>query len=258
MHNIACFRPFSNFRILFFEFLFFRNCCPARANNVKLTKKNNLILVFIFPGCILSQNLRHSAAVCLREHRHLPKMLFYNAKGGIMTTKKNFHREETLDLMAKAYHDLLVEVGPLLQSNKYIESGLKEGLNKFLSNVWISCNGKERTDYISKDAEMIRKKEGQESHPKGLVYEHMVPKNEYIQKVCLSAAKEGKCLSIVQIRRLLQKYWVTATITEREHEKLRECGFARKMPEPWDETDVFARYAAAKISLIPFKSSGRD
>ncbi|GEM_PF-1081028 len=161
------------------------------------------------------------------------------------------NKGQMLEWMAEAYYDLLVGIVPLLQKNPCIEVGLKEGLNKFLSNLCIKYRGKDETDFYSEKAkEMLDKSSKLKKRPKGLEYEHMVPKEQYIQKVCLDAAKEGK-LCVDDIKELLTKYWKIATITKEEHDALSKAGYAGKMPDDWDKIDIFARYDKAGIKLDP-------
>lgn len=147
--------------------------------------------------------------------------------------------------MAVAYHDLLVQIGPLMNSNPDVERGLKEGLNKFLSNVCISLVGKKNTDYYSVKAKAQLDKG--DSHD--LVYEHMVPKAKYIQDKCVECAKNGEIKSVEEIEAILSKYWRIATITKDEDKLLNKLN----MPDDWDGSDIQARYRDKGIDLISVK-----
>lgn len=78
------------------------------------------------------------------------------------------------------------------------------------------------------------------------MFEHLVPKSAYIQKPCEILAAKG-LLTVEHVEDLLTRYWKLATITREEDRKLH----SRKMPEDWDLCDVFARYKAAGIKLVP-------
>lgn len=157
-------------------------------------------------------------------------------------------RDTLIIRLAHAYHNLLLTLSPDLISNNDILLGIKEGLNKFLSNLAIKLNGKydlNSADYISCEA-LAQIKRGDKSD---LVYEHMIPKELYVQGPCLNAALTGNCLSYQQIYDLLNKYWFIAIITKAEDIQLNLAGLRRKMPDNWDKQNIFARYNAVKIHL---------
>lgn len=158
-------------------------------------------------------------------------------------TNETMTREMLLTRMADAYYELLAAVAPLLKKNGDIEDGVREGLNKFLSNLCISLVGKLETDYYSEDAlEKLRK--GDRGH---LIYEHMVPKNVYQDKI-VDDFKAGKIKNAGDIKAVLEKYWYIATITSSEDKLL----FPRKaMPETWDKQNIFARYDEIRDRLVP-------
>lgn len=158
------------------------------------------------------------------------------------------NRTELITHLAKAYYELLITLKPCLLSNNDVFLGIKEGLNKFLSNLAIKLNGKyniDSADYISCEA-LAQIKRGDKHE---LIYEHMVPKELYIQGPCLSAILNDKCLSYQEIYNLLDKYWFIAIITKAEDIQLNLAGLRRKMPENWDKQNIFARYNAVKIHL---------
>lgn len=155
--------------------------------------------------------------------------------------------------MAKAYYQVLTALKPVMQENEDIKIGIKEGLGKFLSNIYIklSENGKRDTDYYSSEA-LKHIDDGTT-----LIFEHIVPKARYIQEPCLNACLNGKfedgtSFSEEGIENLLVKYWKTATVTKEEDDLL----LRRKMPNGWQVDDnVFARYKEAKITLFDKKRS---
>jgi hypothetical protein len=133
-------------------------------------------------------------------------------------------------------------------------SGIREGLNKFLSNAFLSLD--KRSKYLKGNfysLEALNKVNVGDF--KGLVYEHMVPKSKYIQKRCENAARE-RTLTIEYINDLLDKYWFIAVITKDEDTSLRTFD----MPNDWDGKNIFQRYQEAKISLVqsPFMSTNDE
>jgi hypothetical protein len=156
------------------------------------------------------------------------------------------NREKTIKHLAGAYFNVLSTLGTSLNDSN-IYAGLKEGLNKFLSNLAIKLNGKyttESADYISCEAlAQIKKHDLSE-----LVYEHMVPKEKYIQSVCLNKAMQGT-LTYQDVYELLNKYWFIAIITKSENLQLNLAGLRSTMPKNWDGKNIFARYNYTNIHL---------
>jgi hypothetical protein len=146
--------------------------------------------------------------------------------------------------MAEAYFSILTAVD-WTSADSVI--GLREGLNKFLSNVYLKAvlRGTKKhhcTHMISLDAlALVKAGKGE-----NLVFEHVVPKDAYIQKPCEARAVEG-VLTVEFIEDLLKSYWRIASVTSEEAGRLH----ARRMPEGWDGIEVLARYHAAGIDLVP-------
>ena len=155
-------------------------------------------------------------------------------------------REMLLTRMARAYYDLLAVVVPLMKKDKDIEKGIREGLNKFLSNLCISLVGKLETNYYSKDAIKELAKGGPKKDQATLIYEHMVPKNYYQDKI-INDFKEGKIKTPDEIRDTLEKYWHIATITSEEDKRLVP---RKSMPKGWDGKDIFVRYVNIRDQLV--------
>lgn len=124
--------------------------------------------------------------------------------------------------------------------------GAKEGLNKFLSNAYLcSFPGRRKhqlTQLVSEAAQDRLKGKS----TVGLVFEHVVPKRQIIQKPCEDLAREGK-LTTEFVLSLLRRYWVLAMVTKEEDRRLA----SRAMPFGWDAQDILARYKAAGITLVP-------
>ena len=123
-------------------------------------------------------------------------------------------------------------------------AGLREGLNKFPSNAFLSIYPEQKYlsgDYYSPSA--LAKIQSRDFS--GLIFEHMVPKAKYIQMPCEKAAQRG-LLDINDMRDLFHKFWKIAIITSEENARL--SGYL--MPRDWDHQDIFARYKEAEIKLI--------
>lgn len=163
--------------------------------------------------------------------------------------KTEISRNEAIKRMAEAYYILLTTLSEPLRMNTDLNAGIKEGLNKFLSILCIKLRGKykiQSVEYISPNAlELIK-----QGNTKDLIYEHMIPKELYIQSRCLNAIKQRRPLSLDAIYNMLNKYWYIALITKEEDKLLNSLKLRKQMPEIWDGEDVLARYKAANIALI--------
>ena len=152
-------------------------------------------------------------------------------------------RREANAQLAHTYYKLLTTLD---WSDPVLIGGLREGLNKFLSNAHIaSFPGRSKyykTHYVSAAA----LNQLQSRDMKGLVFEHLVPKRRYIQEPCEARAIAGD-ISVGFIQERLDKYWVLATVTTAEDSRLLRTD----MPDEWDEKDVQARYSHAGIILQP-------
>ncbi len=145
--------------------------------------------------------------------------------------------------LAESYCKLLNSID---WTDELVVKGLKEGLNKFLSNAFASqshfqsMHKHHKTHLISSAAlQQLKAKK----YP-GLRYEHLVPKQKYIQGPCEERAKKGE-LTVDFVEDLLNKHWEIATITKEEDELLHRT----KMPVDWDGVNRRARYENAGIEL---------
>jgi hypothetical protein len=155
-------------------------------------------------------------------------------------------RQDLIKTLANSYFNFLFLNGQAFKNKDY-EIGLKEGKNKFLSNLAISKTGKykiDSTDFISEAAykQLIA------GNTSNLVYEHMVPKTKYIQEPLEKEAMNNQ-LNYEKVFHTLNKYWFTCLITKDEDKKLNSLNLRNKMPSDWDGLNIFARYSAAKIKL---------
>lgn len=152
-------------------------------------------------------------------------------------------REDLLKKLAKSYYKLLVSID---WEDQILINGLREGLNKFLSNAYLNsfkANKYHKCDFYSESALDVLNN-GKQS--RNLVFEHVVPKSQYIQKPCEDKAKKG-ILTLDFVEELVLKYWVIAVITKEEDELLSKY----QMPDTWDGTNILARYEKANIKLTP-------
>lgn len=154
--------------------------------------------------------------------------------------------------MAAAYQKLLTSVD---WDDPLLIAGLREGLNKFLSNAHLALfrgqNKYHKTHFVSVQAlEQLQKRQHSE-----LTWEHLVPKDEYIQKPCERLAAQH-ALSVGSVEELLRMYWKLATITNEENRLLS----AKRMSSGWDGKNVLARYEAVGVELVrnPFFEVGRS
>ena len=78
----------------------------------------------------------------------------------------------------------------------------------------------------------------------GVVYDHCVPYRVLQDKLLSLDSPEP-----LSIREVLEQYAVACLITKYEDRLLTRIGLNNKMPEPWNETDVLARYKTAGIDV---------
>ena len=144
--------------------------------------------------------------------------------------------------LAKAYYKLLVAID---WNDEIFVSGLREGLNKFISNAFLAYHKGKNKYHKSHYVSVLALEKLKLNDPKGLIYEHIVPKTKYIQEPCEKLAKEGK-LTVDFIEAKLDAYWKLATVTKEEDQRLD----THSMPKNWDGVDIFARYKSASIELV--------
>jgi hypothetical protein len=144
--------------------------------------------------------------------------------------------------LAEAYYKLLTAID---WNDEILVKGLREGLNKFLSNAFASQFPKKHKHHKTHKISRAAKKQLDAKKYVGLRYEHLVPKQKYIQGPCEELAKRGE-LTVEYIVQLLDKYWFVATITKEEDDRLRRTS----MHTGWDEENIFDRYEFAGIELL--------
>ena len=144
-----------------------------------------------------------------------------------------------MESIVRAYIELLEAIN---FNNPIIYSGIREGLNKFLSNAFLDQPGHKYQNghfYSQMACEKVNKKDYTR-----LIFEHMIPKHKYIQKPCMEMAMKNN-LDQNKVRELINKDWKIAIITKEENSRLR----GRTMPKDWDGEDIFRRYNDAGIQL---------
>lgn len=161
-------------------------------------------------------------------------------------------RERIMRTLADKYYYFLTVLP--FEDELYMQ-GMVEPRRKFLANLHITlirqslppaCSDwRYSTDHVSEMALHLLQRGTWNKDE--LIYEHMVPKTRYIKEPCEAAARRG-VLTPDYVYDLLVRYLWTATIHASENERLAQ---RTKMPPNWDEIDVFARYKAKGIILIP-------
>ncbi|HVL69287.1 MAG TPA: hypothetical protein VM364_18665 [Vicinamibacterales bacterium] len=145
--------------------------------------------------------------------------------------------------LAAAYFKLLTAID---WQDAVLVAGLREGLNKFLSNAHLALyrgrNKYHKTHFITPAAQ-DRISAGVYSD---LVWEHLVPKTAYIQEPCEREARAGT-LTVDAIRQRLDRFWWLATVTREDDRLLHRL----RMPPDWDGSNVRARYEAVGLVLLP-------
>lgn len=159
------------------------------------------------------------------------------------TTPEHDPIHNAIDTLARAYFKVLRAVD---WNDPLVVGGLREGLNKFLSNAHLAYfrgkNKYHKTHWISQAALI----QIQSNSFTKLVFEHIVPKNVYIQSPCETRARNGT-LTLDFILETLKQHWQLATVTADEDKKLAR----RVMPVGWDGKDMLARYRDVGVTLLP-------
>src|SRR5437773_1673703 len=94
-------------------------------------------------------------------------------------------------------------------SDEILVKGTQEGRNKFLSNAFASQFPKKHKHHKT---HLISEAALKQLHAKNydeLIYEHLVPKQEYVQKPCEDLARKGE-LTVEFVLQLLNQYWQVA------------------------------------------------
>ena len=159
-----------------------------------------------------------------------------------------YNREKTLKSLASLYFKFLNNID--WEDEVYVNT-LNETTTNYLTyaflTVFKSRGGFKKyrnvSNYITEDAlEILRTKKKSEVS-KYLRFEHMVPKNKYIQGPLERQAKDGR-LTLEGVYEILNKYWYIATVTVEENNML----LPSEMPDDWDNLDHLSRYKEAGLN----------
>lgn len=203
---------------------------------------------------------------------------------------KNIALDKLYQKMAESYVKYIVPILPAYIKDKndkgdiIFTEGLKEGLNKYLSNAYIGsfiyqykketknhirkAERRLTTHFFTEDAyskieDKIKNNNLKNQDLKGLVFEHAIPKNIYQDKIMDKMKDiENNELRINYIKNLLKEYWIIVTVTEAENKLLSEKN--RKIKKLYDiesyKNNKFIRYKNAKLydSLKINKHLGKE
>lgn len=163
-----------------------------------------------------------------------------------------FNREEYIKYLSENLFDLLYLKNKIKDSylRKYHLKSKSIGDDLyFLTESYFRKQGLFKGKYHMADFMTFKAENSLRTKDKTvlLVYEHMVPKNIYINRI----VKEINSGNLTEdfVYNLLNKYYYVCTVTKEEDKKLSST----KMPGGWDEINPFYRYDVAGIEYIPNK-----
>jgi hypothetical protein len=162
------------------------------------------------------------------------------------------NREIIIEQLSKLYFKFLNSID---WTDEIYLRGINEGRNKFLSNTYLNlCHGKHSiTNFQSMKAlNIVQSSMG--SGIKGrLIFEHMIPKEKYIQKPCEEIIRVQDISDSdkqAKIKEILTKYWFIASISVEEDKSIR---YKRTMPPNWDGVSLTDRYDDVGIIVLKNK-----
>lgn len=145
-----------------------------------------------------------------------------------------------VNLCCVAVH--LKETMPVNAATKFaIRTVLREAINKSKKNYKGNVN-RLNCSFISPAA----KHELSENPKAKLIAEHILPVS-----LALREFESLEPLTVDAVVEMVANYSLTALITHEEDQKLREAQLVKSMPENWDGKNIFARYQATGIDLLP-------
>jgi len=97
---------------------------------------------------------------------------------------------------------------------------------------------------FEKDVNLISKSLIDDPEQK-VIYEHAIPFRIVRDKLIQLDEITKQSVSAI-----LEKYHVVAKISEKEDRLLKEAGLDSKMPDNWDEKNMFARYESVGIEIV--------
>lgn len=185
---------------------------------------------------------------------------------------KNISFDELCEKLGNAYVKFLCALNDLeSEGDDVLTAGINhpDCKNHFLSNAYLSMFDKFELSkpwiYHSTVAgKQIKAKN--KNWKKDLSFEHIIPKQEYLQSVCENLVKEKGKAALEEVIELIKKYWKIAIITSEENKHL----LVRKMPYELIEQEqvdkekknewIFSRYNqpkddTQKIVLYDYKEN---
>ncbi|MBO7135616.1 MAG: hypothetical protein J6V73_03205 [Spirochaetaceae bacterium] len=171
----------------------------------------------------------------------------------------NITHDELCHILAGTYYTFLKAIifaNPPAEAKDVYNDGIKcsDCKGHFLSNAYLTMYDKHYINadwiYHTEDAKKIL----DSKNKKGLHFEHIVPKERYIQDESWKLVKNGDPDAQSKIEDLLKKYWYIAVITTQENKRLLDT----KMPDGWDTKDIFARYKQPKDGGAPIQLYDKD
>lgn len=162
--------------------------------------------------------------------------------------KKKFSRLEFIDFISQHFYQIIqlkLQISDQRLKQYHLSSkGLGDDLY-FLTESFHRQNGLyngkySMTDFITPQALLIL----QHKERVKLIFEHMIPKNLYINML-VNKAQQG-ILTYDEIYNVLMKYYYTCTVTVNEDNSLPST----KMQDGWDGQNAFYRYQLAGIEFI--------
>jgi hypothetical protein len=115
---------------------------------------------------------------------------------------------------------------------------LKTALLHYWQHKNLGLSSTSRKDKISRSIA------AQKSQKNECVVEHVVP-----MMVIVNLLMEMKPLTKRAVIQLLERLYHVRLVTHDEHNRLTKLKLRSEMPANWDGSNIFARYAAAKINV---------
>jgi hypothetical protein len=144
--------------------------------------------------------------------------------------------------------ELCNDIAFVLNSN--LHYGSKYAILSDATWVWTEFEGKYvGCEYWSEAAWNIRSRLKERPNP--LVHEHVIPKGIVIKRLLELPDKTAD-----SVNELMAKYCIGAVVTKAEDDRLNSRGLRSKMPDGWNEDDVWARYKEAEILLRAHQALG--
>jgi hypothetical protein len=153
---------------------------------------------------------------------------------------------DALVIISAKYHKLLTLID---WNDELLVAGVQKALARFPANAFLillkGCGCRVHKYHCTQLVSPAALTQLEKLNYKNLVFEHVVPKSEYVHLPCVEKARAGE-LSVEFVADMLKRYLLLATVTKEEDRRLPRDN----MPQDWDAVDVFARYRIAGIRLV--------